>query len=127
LPPRRLAGGAKNPICSTTECHGVPHAKGGALALYGLSPLNSASACKDVPFPHQVPWGEHMQKLVTIYLDNAAYGSPKVTGCYADKHGHVEEHLQKYLAEGWQVRSLHGLRGSSGLCCQGWVAVVLEK
>ena len=68
-----------------------------------------------------------MQKLVTIYLDNTAYGSPKVTGCYADKHAFVEEHLQEYLTKGWQVRSLFGLGGSSGLCCQGWVAVVLEK
>jgi hypothetical protein len=68
-----------------------------------------------------------MQKLVTIYLDNTAYGSPKVIGCYADKHAFVEEHLQEYLTEGWQVRSLFGLGGTSGLCCQGWVAVVLEK
>ena len=68
-----------------------------------------------------------MQKLVTIYLDNAAYGSPKVSGCYASKHAQVEEHLQEYLTQGWQVRSLHGIGGSSGLCCQGWFAVVLEK
>src|SRR5215831_19247101 len=81
----------------------------------------------NVPFTYHVRWGEHMQKLVTIYLDNTAYGSPKVTGCYADKHAHVEEHLQEYLTKGWRVRSLFGLGGSSGLCCQGWVAVVLEK
>jgi len=68
-----------------------------------------------------------MQKLVTIYLDNTSYGSPKVTGCYADKHKQVEEHLQEYLTKGWQVHSLHGFGGSSGLACQGWVAVVLEK
>ena len=60
-----------------------------------------------------------MQKLVTIYLDNTAYGNPKVTGCYADKHAYVEEHLQEYLTEGWQVRSLYGLGGSSGLCLPG--------
>ena len=81
----------------------------------------------DVPFKLDVSEGENVQKLVTIYLDNAAYGSPKVTGCYAGKHAHIEEHLQEYLTQGWQVRSLYGLGGSSGLCCQGWFAVVLEK
>ena len=68
-----------------------------------------------------------MQKLVTIYLDNTAYGKPKVSGCYAERHGLIEEHLQEYLSDGWHVRSLFGLGGSSGLCCQGWFAVVLEK
>jgi hypothetical protein len=73
------------------------------------------------------PWSEDMQKLVTIYLDNTAYGPPKVIGCYADKHTFVEEHLQEYLTQGWKVRSLFGLGGASGICCQGWVAVLLEK
>jgi hypothetical protein len=68
-----------------------------------------------------------MQKLVTIYLDNTAYGKPKVIGCYEKQHAQVEEHLQEYLAEGWQVHSLFGFGGSSGLCCQGWIAVVLES
>ena len=68
-----------------------------------------------------------MQKLVTVYLDNTAYGKPKVVGCYAEKHGFVEEHLQEYLTEGWRVRSLFGLGGTSAPCCQGWVTVVLEK
>jgi lysophospholipase L1-like esterase len=68
-----------------------------------------------------------MQKLVTIYLDNTAYGKPKVSGCYKEKHGLVEEYLQEYLTDGWQVRSLFGLGGSNGLCCQGWFAVVFEK
>ena len=68
-----------------------------------------------------------MQKLVSIYPDNTAYGTPKVSGCYADKHAFVEEHLQEYLTKGWRGSSLFGLGGSSGLCCQGWIAVVLEK
>ena len=68
-----------------------------------------------------------MQKLVTVYLDNTAYGKPKVIGCYAEKHGFVEEHLQEYLTEGWHVRSLFGPAGSSNDGRQGWVTVVLEK
>ena len=68
-----------------------------------------------------------MQKLVTIYLDNTAYGKPKVSGCYADKHGVVEEYLQDYLADGWRVRSLSALGGARSPCCQGWLAVLLEK
>lgn len=68
-----------------------------------------------------------MQKLVTVYLDNTGYGKPKAPGSYAAKHGFVEEHLQEYMSEGWRVHSLFGLGGSSGVVCQGWVAVVLEK
>lgn len=35
-----------------------------------------------------------MQKLLTIYLDNAAYGKGKMmVGNFADKHAMVEEHL----------------------------------
>lgn len=68
-----------------------------------------------------------MEKLVTIYLDNAAYGKPKLSGAYADKHGLVEEHLQEHLAEGWEIHSLCGLGGADSPCCQGWLAVVLKK
>ncbi len=70
-----------------------------------------------------------MQKLVTIYLDNAAYSRGKmIVGSYADKHGLVEEHLQQYLSEGWTVRSVSGFGGGSeGLSVRGWMAVLLEK
>jgi hypothetical protein len=68
-----------------------------------------------------------VQKFVTVYLDNAAYGRPKVTGCYADRHGLVEEHLQGFLDDGWRVASFHGMGGASSPACQGWVAVLLEK
>ena len=68
-----------------------------------------------------------MQKLVTVYLDNTAYGKPKLPNSYADKHGFVEEHLQEYLIEGWRVRSLFGLGGADSVCARGWVAVVLER
>ena len=68
-----------------------------------------------------------MQKLVTVYLDNTAYGKPKDPMIYADKHGFVEEHLQDYLTDGWNVRSLFGLGGTDGYCSRGWVTVVLEK
>ncbi len=47
-----------------------------------------------------------MQKLVTIYLDNTAYGKPRSPSSYAEKHGYVEEHLQEYLSAGWEVFSL---------------------
>jgi hypothetical protein len=68
-----------------------------------------------------------MQKLVTIYLDNAAYGKPKVDGCYGERHGDVEEHLQNYLAEGWRIEKLFGFGGADSPAAQGWVVVTLEK
>lgn len=68
-----------------------------------------------------------MQKFVTIYLDNAAYGKPKVPGCYADKHGLVEEHLKDLLDVGWRVVSFFGVGGVDSPACQGWFAVLLEK
>ncbi len=70
-----------------------------------------------------------MQKLVTIYLDNSAYGKGKVlVGSYADKHGSVEEHLQSSLEDGWRVVSISGFGGNSdSITARGWFAVVLEK
>lgn len=70
-----------------------------------------------------------MQKLVTIYLDNTAYGKGKViVGSFADKHGFVEEHLQQDISEGWKISSVSGLGGGSdGLAVRGWIVVLLEK
>ena len=70
-----------------------------------------------------------MQKLVTIYLDNNAYGKGKMlVTSYADMHGVVEEHLQNYLAEGWSIKSVAAFGGNSeALSVRGWVIVVLEK
>lgn len=70
-----------------------------------------------------------MQKLVTIYMDNSAYGKGKmIVGSFADKHALVEEHLQQYLSEGWKVSSVSGFGGGSdGLMVRGWIAVLLEK
>jgi len=69
-----------------------------------------------------------MQKLVTIYLDNSAYGKGKMlVGSYADKHGLVEEHLQQYIAQGWMIISIHGFGAGEGLSVRGWVTVLLEK
>jgi hypothetical protein len=70
-----------------------------------------------------------MQKLVTIYLDNDAYGKGKmIVTSYAEVHGIVEEHLQNYLADGWSIKSISGFGGNSdGLCVRGWAIVVLEK
>ena len=69
-----------------------------------------------------------MQKLVTIYLDNGAYGKGKMlVGSYADKHGLVEEHLAEYLASGWRVNSVSGFGGADGLDVKGWLVVLIEK
>ena len=70
-----------------------------------------------------------MQKLVTIYLDNSAYGHGKmVVGSFADKHGLMEEHLQDELKDGWSIKMVHGFGGNSeGLIVRGWVVAVLEK
>lgn len=69
-----------------------------------------------------------VQKLVTIYLDNNAYGKGEVlVGSYADKHGLVEQHLDDQLAQGWRVAAIHGFGGGSeGLCVRGWLTVLLE-
>ncbi len=70
-----------------------------------------------------------MEKLVTIYLDNSAYGKGKMlVGSYASKHGFVEEHLREDLAAGWKVKQLAVAGGGSdSLALRGWLAVVLEK
>jgi hypothetical protein len=69
-----------------------------------------------------------VQKLVTIYLDNSAYGQGKmIVATYADRHGFVEEHLKAELAHGWTVKTLHGFGGNDGLVVRGWIVVVLEK
>ena len=70
-----------------------------------------------------------MQKLVTIYLDNSAYGKEKMlVGSYADEHGLIEEHLRGDLRAGWTVKAIHGFGGNSdGLSVRGWLAVLLEK
>ena len=69
------------------------------------------------------------QKLVTIYLDNSAYGKGKVlVGSYADKHGLVEEHLSNLFAQGWRVVTIRCFGGGSeGLSVRGWITVLLEK
>ena len=70
-----------------------------------------------------------MQKLVTIYLDNGAYGKGKmIVTSYAEMHGLLEEHLQNYLAEGWAIKSVTGFGGNSdGMSVRGWAIVALEK
>lgn len=78
--------------------------------------------------PPVVPAGN--QKLVTIYLDNSAYAQGKMlVGSFGDKHGLVEEHLNSFIAEGWNIKQIHGLGGggSEGLSVRGWIAVLLEK
>jgi hypothetical protein len=69
------------------------------------------------------------QKLVTIYLDNAAYAKGKMlVGSFAERHGTVEEHLAPQLAEGWRIVSISGFGGSAdNVWVRGWFAVLLEK
>ena len=69
------------------------------------------------------------QKLVTVYVDNMAYGKGKLlVGSFADKHGFVEEHLQSYLDDGWRIASVSGFGGNSdSVSARGWFAVVLDK
>ncbi len=70
-----------------------------------------------------------MQKLVTVYLDNSAYGHGRtfITN-FADQHGLVEEHLRDDLKDGWRIKAIHGFGGNSeGLSVRGWVVVLLEK
>ncbi len=70
-----------------------------------------------------------VQKLVTIYLDNTAYGKGKLlVGSFAEKHGLVEEHLSDLLAKGWRVAAIHGFGGSGeAITARGWTTVLLEK
>jgi hypothetical protein len=70
-----------------------------------------------------------MQRLVTIYLDNAAYMQGKwLTTSMHDKHGLVDEHLADDLANGWRVVTLSSFGGATdGLTVRGWVTVLLEK
>lgn len=69
------------------------------------------------------------QKLITIYLDNMAYGKGKVlVGSFADKHGLVEEHLSDLLTQGWRVVDIHGFGGSGeSISARGWITVLLER
>ncbi len=70
-----------------------------------------------------------LQKLVTIYLENLAYGKGKMLiGSLADKHGLVEEHLSEFLEQGWRVVSFQGFGGcAESVAARGWITVLLEK
>jgi hypothetical protein len=70
-----------------------------------------------------------MQKLVSIYLDREGY---RITGKRSPEqsHGVVEEHLQHYLNDGWEVKAITGAGGGgthvASIGC-GWAIVLLEK
>ena len=70
-----------------------------------------------------------MQKLVTIYLDNAAYSEGKFISNPTKSHLLVEEHLKEYLADGWKVLSITGFGGGSESVTgvRGWLGVLLQK
>ena len=79
--------------------------------------------------PASPPVIEQNRKLVTVYLDNAAYAKGKMlTGSFADKHGLVEEHLSDYLSSGWKITQLQSFGGGSdALVVRGWIVAVLER
>ncbi|MFB2976502.1 hypothetical protein [Microseira sp. BLCC-F43] len=71
-----------------------------------------------------------MQKLVTIYLDREGY---RILGKRSPEqsHGIVQEHLEDYLAAGWEIKSIAGGgagagEGTGSIGCT-WVVVLLEK
>ena len=72
-----------------------------------------------------------MQKLVTIYLDREGY---RVRGqrSPSESYGMVQEHLEDYLAAGWEIKLITcaGGAGADGAAVKlgcAWIAVVLEK
>ncbi|KAM3100818.1 hypothetical protein ACKFKG_00330 [Phormidesmis sp. 146-35] len=72
-----------------------------------------------------------MQKLVTIYLDREGYRIPGKRSP-EQSHGTVQEHLEDYLAAGWEIKSITGAGGggagdSVNPHGSGWIAVLLEK
>lgn len=67
-----------------------------------------------------------MQKLVTIYLDQEGYRIQGQRGL-AQSHGIVQEHLDKYLDMGWEVKAITGAGGGGANTGCGWVVVLLEK
>lgn len=75
-----------------------------------------------------------MQKLVTIYLDREGYRTPGKRSP-EQSHGTVQEHLEKYLDAGWEIKEITGTGGGGGGTASvggiavgcGWVVVLLEK
>lgn len=67
-----------------------------------------------------------MQKLVTIYLDQLGCQIQGQRGP-AQSHGIVQEHLDKYLDMGWEVKAITGAGGGGANPGCGWVVVLLEK
>ncbi len=69
-----------------------------------------------------------MQKLVTIYLNDGIYYSGSQSLSIDKRHGKVEEHLSKYLSDGWNVKSVAALGGTAVEgSTTGWIIAVLEK
>ena len=67
------------------------------------------------------------QKLVTVFLHDkqdkgkGAYGDPSTGSCFG-----VQEHLQEYLDDGWEITEIKTLGGAGG-CLSGWIVAVLKK
>ena len=62
-------------------------------------------------------------KLITVYLKDVYRGS-------FTEHGHVEEHLDDYLNNGYEVITFVGLSGNGGGDTEvsaGWIVVHLKK
>lgn len=69
-----------------------------------------------------------MQKLATIYLTNEGHSAGRFFEPGVAAHGHVEEYLERELAQGWTIKSVTGFGGLNEFgTAKGWLAVVLEK
>lgn len=70
-----------------------------------------------------------MQKLITVYLDNASYDKGTFLGrSGAEKHGIIEECLTEYLDDGWRVLQLTSFGGTNEYGkTSGWLTVLIEK
>ena len=67
-----------------------------------------------------------MQKLITVYLRDNVGNSPT-------SHGSVQEHLDDYLKEGWEVKNMVPVGSvacggdTSTTKVAGWLSILLEK
>lgn len=67
------------------------------------------------------------QKIVTVFLHDTFdaqrgdYGEPKASPLFG-----VTEHLNDYLKDGWEVKSLATLGGAGGRL-SGWIVALLQK
>ena len=64
-----------------------------------------------------------MQKLITIYLNNENFRIQEKTP-FDQSHGFVEQYLDDYLSNGWEIKLINSIGGSKDFA---WIIVLLEK